>query len=307
MQFTFLEAQQSIDTTARKGIADTTLSAEDSSKTLNDLLSGLSSFEKKSYLLAGLSYLNNNVYMGRKDSATLPYVGFNLGYYFKSGFFIDGSVNYLADSSRRIDDVNLEAGYAFSAGNYTGEAVFTKYFYSSQSTNVKSNVKSSISYFNSYNLGFITPTLTAFLNFGTKIDVGATLGLEHTFYALDDNLDITPTFNANASTQNYYNNYYKTRSIKRKKTGTTVTASVTGAVLNASNFKILDYEASLPIDYVVGKFTFNVNPVYAFPVNPSVVQITTKRPNVTNVRTVTEKVTNTFFITIGVNYKFGKD
>ena len=178
-----------------------------------------SSIKKKSYFMAGLSYMNDNVYLGRKDSVVLPYLTFDLGYYFKSGFFIDGSVNYLASSSQdRIDAVNISGGYSFTSKKYSGEASVSKYFYSSQSTNIKSTVKSSVSYFNSYDFGFITPTLTAFLDFGNKTDVGGLFGLEHTFYGLDDKLDFTPTFTVNVSTLNFYNNYYKTRryTIKRE-------------------------------------------------------------------------------------------
>jgi hypothetical protein len=266
---------------------------------------------KKSYFMVGLSYLNNNVYLGRKDSTVLPYLTFNAGYYFKSGFFIDGSINYLASSAaNRIDAVDFDGGYSFTANNYSGQATVSKYFYSSQSTNVKSNVTTSVSYFNSYDLGFITPTFTAALNFGTKTDVAGTLGMEHTFFAMDDNLAITPAFTVNASTQNYYNNYYKTRryTIKRKnKTPQTGVAKITGVVENASDFKILDYEISLPIDYTTGKFSFNINPVYALPINPSKVQITTtKANNVSTTRVTTEKIENNFFITVGATYKFGK-
>lgn len=260
--------------------------------------------------MAGLSYLSDNVYLGRKDSVRLPYLTFNLGYYFKSGFFIDGSVNYLANSDSRVDGVNFDAGYSFTAGKYSGEASFSKYFYSNRSTNVKSAVKSSLSYFNSYDFGVITPTFTAFLNFGNKTDVGGILGIEHTFYALDDKIDFTPTFTANASTQNYYNNYYKTRryTIKRKnKAPVTGIANVTGVVEDASQLKVLDYEASLPIDYTAGKFTFSANPVYAFPVHPSIVQVTTTKANNTSTtRTNTEKIQNSFYITVGVTYKFKK-
>ncbi len=301
-----LAAQRATDSSAKAITTDTTLLPDDSLKAFNAILNDLyTADKKKSYLTAGISYLSNNVYLGRKDSATLPYLNFNLNYYFKSGFFIDGSANYLADSSSRIDVVNFDGGYSFTSGNYSGEAVFTKYFYNSQSTNVKSNVKSSISYFNSYDFGFIAPTFTTFLNFGTKTDVGATFGLEHAFYAIDDNLDITPTFNINGSTQNYYSNYYKTRSVKKKKK--VLTSSVTGIVLNASKFKILDYEASLPVNYITGKFTFSADPVYAIPVHPSVVEVITKSlAGVTTTKYVTEKLKNTFFITLGVTYKFGK-
>lgn len=312
-----LKAQQVTDSSAHplpgdSTFADTLHKAADSAQAANPIhaVDSVPGTKKKSYAMAGLNYLNDNVYLGRKDSVRLPYVTFNIGYYFKSGFFIDGSVNYLASSDSRIDAVNFDAGYSFTANKYSGEATFSKYFYSSQSTNVKSTVKSSLSYFNSYDFGFITPTFTASLNFGNKTDVGGTLGLEHTFYALNDNFDITPTFTANASTQNYYNNYYKTKryTIKRKnKAPVTGVASVTGIVENASELKVLDYEASLPVDYVAGKFTFSANPVYAFPINPSIVQVTTTKANNTSTTRInTEKINNTFFLTVGVTYKFKK-
>jgi len=314
---TFLKAQQAADSSGHTSLADSTMAdtlykAPDPAQALDTIqrVDLSPAAKKKTYLVAEISYMNDNVYLGRKDSARLPYLTFDLGYHFKSGFFVDASLNYLASSDSRIEAVNFEGGYSFTSNKYSGEATFSKYFYSSKSTNVKSGVKSSLSYFNSYDFGFITPTFTAFLNFGGKTDVGGTLGLEHTFYALDDRLNITPAFAANGSTQNYYNNYYKTRryTIKRKnKPPATGVANITGQVENASQFKLLDYEASLPIDYEAGKFTFSANPVYAFPVNPSIVQVTTTRANNTSTtRFNTEKTENTFFITLGVSYKFGK-
>lgn len=311
-----LLAQQVGDSSGRRTL-DSTLSATSSAAA--DSIPAVDSartpdstslHKKKSYAMAGLSYLNDNVYLGRKDTVRLPYLTFTIAYYHKSGFFIDGDVNYLASSDSRIDAVDFDAGYSFTANKYSGEATFSKYFYSSQSTNVKSAVKSSLSYFNSYDFGCIMPTFTAFLNFANKTDIGGILGLEHTFYAIDDKLDITPTFTANASTQNYYNNYYKTRryTIKRKKKApVTGVASITGVVENASDLKVLDYEASIPVDFQVGKFTFSANPVYAFPVNPSLVQVTTiKANNTSTTRVNTEKIKNTFFVTLGLTYKFKK-
>ena len=84
-------------------------------------------------------------------------------------------------------------------------------------------------------------------------------------------------------------------------------AKITGTVENAAQFKILDYEASLPVNYLLGKFTFSANPVYAFPVNPSIVQVvTTRTNNMSTTRYHTEKNENTFFITVGFSYKFEK-
>ena len=267
--------------------------------------------KKKSYLTAGISYLNDNVYLGRKDSVKIPYITPDIAYYFKSGFYMEGSLSYVSSSSQsRIDAVAFSGGYAFTANNYSGDVTASKFFYSSQSTSVKSDVKSSLAYYNSYDFGFISPTVTATLNFGTKTDIAGEFGLEHTFSALNENLSITPTFVANASTQNYYSNYYKKRkySIKRKgKTPTPGIANVSGIVENASTFKLLDYEASLPLEYETGKFTFSFTPVYAIPVHPSVVDITTVKENGNSTtKQSIEKIANTFFGTVGMVYKFGK-
>lgn len=266
---------------------------------------------EKSYFKAGLSYMNDNVYLGRKDSVALPYITPLFGYYHKSGLFVEGSVGYLKSASQsRIDVVSLEGGYTFSAGNYDGEITASKFFYSSQSTSVKSDVKSSLAYFNEFDFGFITPTFTATLNFGNKTDIGGQFGLEHTFYAIDDKMDFTPTFTGNASTQNYYNNYYKNRryTIKRKgKPPVAGIAAVSGTLLDASSFKVLDYEISLPINYKLGKFTFNFAPVYAIPVHPAQVEVTTTLANNSSSTKIhTEKIENDFFGTIGFTYKFGK-
>ena len=91
----------------------------------------------KSYGKLTLNYLTNSVYNGRQDSLKTPYLTPTLGYYAKSGFFADGSFSYLTRSgANRIDLATLEMGYDFSAGNFDGEVVGSKYFYNSASTKI---------------------------------------------------------------------------------------------------------------------------------------------------------------------------
>jgi hypothetical protein len=117
-----------------------------------------------------------------------------------------------------------------------------------------------------------------------------------------EKLEITPTVVANAATQNYYSSYYKARKYnpKRKtKLLPTGVASISGEVLNASSFKVLDSELSLPIHYETGKCTFGFIPTYALPVHPAEVVITTTLNNGTSTtRTATEKLSNSFFGTL---------
>jgi hypothetical protein len=127
---------------------------------------------------------------------------------------------------------------------------------------------------------------------------------------LEGKLDITPTFMANASTQNYYNDYYKKRryTIKSKtQPPQTGIASITGTVIDASTFKILDFEPSLPINYRIGKCTINFTPTYAIPVHPANIAVQSVRQNGTVInRSKTENIENSFFWTVGVTFLFPK-
>ena len=264
---------------------------------------------KKSHFETSLNYQSNDVYLGRKDSSVLPYFIPEFSYYHKSGIFISASLYYLKNqTSSRIDLVTIDAGYHFNTGNYDGQLTITKYFYNSQSTSVTSEISASAEYQSGYDFGFMKTTFTGTLNLGNKPDFAGLLGLEHRFSLIENKLDITPTFAVAASTQNYYSDYYKSRryTIKRK-TGTTQTATenISGTVVNASSFKILDYEPNMPIEYTIGKCVISFIPTYSIPVNPALVDIQTTKANGTIVnRTKTEQLENTFYWTLGISILF---
>ena len=263
--------------------------------------------KSKSYFSASLSFLSNSVYNGRKDSANTPYITPMIGYYDKSGFFIDGSLSYLAKSgSGRIDLFNIEAGYDFNVGNFDGEVVASKPFYNSSSTNVKSQITGSLFASGGYDFTYIKPTFEAGINFGTKSDYVFSFGLEHTFYAAADKLQFTPGFLGNGSTQNYYGSYYNKRKVGGKKKNAGVIYDVTAGVEDASKFKMLDYEFSLPIIYIYKKLSFSFTPVYVLPVNPAliIVQLKPQNGGATITRTSNETLSNSFYFSLGVTYKF---
>ena len=258
---------------------------------------------KKSYVGLALSYVNDNIYLGRKDSLRVPYLSPKIGYYHKSGVFVEIETGFNTSSANSgLDLVTLAAGYAFESGNYDAQFTASKFSYSSSSASVKSEIKGSIEYINGYDFGFIKPTLQGDINFGSRTDYALAFGLEHSFYAAGEKLEITLTAVTNAATQNYYSSYYKVRKYnpKRKtKLLPTGVASISGEVLDASSFKILDTELSLPIHYQTGKCTFGFIPTYALPVHPAQVVITTTLNNGTNnTRTATEKLSNSFFGTL---------
>ena len=263
---------------------------------------------KKSYWQGGLSYLSDNVYLGRKDSMKIPYVMPTIGYYHKSGLYAAATLGYaILPGNSYIDMVSLEAGYMLTKGNFDGQLAVSKFYYSSKSFSVRSEIQESIVADAAYDLHFIKPTFEATFNFGNQTDYVMTCELQHTFYMAADAVDITPTVTMNSGTQNYYDSYYSKRKYSRtRKSGTVVNGTITATVIDPSAYKVLDYEASLPVNYTLGKFTVNFTPTLAIPVNPAQVTRATKPAGggtTTKVATL-EKLNNSFYWNLGFLVKF---
>ncbi|HSZ86592.1 MAG TPA: hypothetical protein VK787_11205 [Puia sp.] len=284
-------------------------------KEMDSVFNDAGFFKPKSFWLANINYLSNNVYLGRKDSVPSPYFTASVGYYDKSGFFVNASASYLTKPGQeRIDLATIDGGYSLIKTKFEGLITISKYIFSSESYNVRSEIEGSANIFVAYDFGFIKPTLQGTLNFGDNTDFAAGLGLEHTFYAAQKNLTITPTFDANASTQNYYNNYYKIRrySVRRpilkavRLQRLLNEISISGYVENPGEFKILDYEWSIPVTYSVKRFTFSFSPSYTVPTNAAVVDVTivSARLGTRTKERGKEQLTNSFFFITGVSYSF---
>jgi hypothetical protein len=264
---------------------------------------------KTSYWLAAVTYLSDNVYMGRRDSVKIPYITPSLGYYDKSGLYVNGSVSYLpTPGSNRIDLVTLEGGYSFILNNLDAQISASKYFFSPQSTNVRSEIKESVSAEAAYDLQIVKPTVQTMVNFGLRTDFALGVGLEHSFYAFDEDLEITPGFVVNSSTQNYYDAYYNLRRYngkrKRKTTGVSY-YDISADVSNASKFQLLDYELALPINYTFHKFTINFTPTLAVPVNPAhIIYTITPSTGSPYKRKFNEKLSNDLYFQTGISFLF---
>jgi hypothetical protein len=256
-----------------------------------------------------LEYASNSVYNGRKDSLATPYLTPTLGYFAASGFFVEGSASYLTRAGAgRIDLFALDAGYDFSIHGVDVEIGANRSFYNSQSTNVKSEVQGSLTASAAYDFGFIRPTLGGGIDFGTSSDYLASLGLEHSFQMMDDQLEIVPTFLTNASTQNFYGNYYSKRKYGKlkRKNGSGIYYDISADLSEASAFKILDYEWSLPINYTINNFTLSFTPTYVMATNPATVTVHIK-PSIGSAvisKTFTEKLSNTFYGQFQVSFRF---
>src|SRR5258708_3220360 len=129
--------------------------------------------EKKSHWIAELAYQSNDVYLGRRDSISVPYVTPSIGYHDRSGLFLAGSFSYLPKAGMsRIDVVTIEGGWSYTSDGLSAEVSAAKDFYSDQSYAVNSERKGRDSARVSYDLDFIEPSVDLGASFSDMADVG---------------------------------------------------------------------------------------------------------------------------------------
>jgi hypothetical protein len=264
----------------------------------------------RSHLQLNLVYESNDVYNGRSDSSRLPLITPKISYLFKSGFAIDLSVGYnTREPSPQVNQYTLDGSYSFNPGNYSGEVTASAFVYSKLSGSTTAEQRGSLAYNSGYDFGFIQPSLNLTWTLtSTAPDYQVTFALDHEFDFFNSKLSVDPTATMNAGTQNAYNAYYKNRRFDIPRPGQpplTEYLTITGEVLNSSEFQILDYELSAPVNYTAGKWVFNFTPTYAFPVHPAQVKITAELTNHTIVsRTFTQNLPNIYYYQLGVTYSF---
>lgn len=218
-----------------------------------------------SYFKISMDYLSNAVYLGRKDSASIPYLTPFIGYYNRSGLFAEASLSLIPKAGSGIDVFAIDGGYDFHTRNkkLTGELLAAKYFFTDSSKSVRSEVKGEADASLAYNFGAVSINGGVGVLFTSPADLVLDAGLSHEFdFGSDNEWSVTPTFLTNIGSLNFYKNFYKNRKLKKKRGVRTVT--VTGK----NNFSMLDYEFSLPISYSINKWSLLISPYYTVPVNP---------------------------------------
>lgn len=269
------------------------------------------SVARKSYFKAGANYLSNAVYSGRKDSSVVSYLSPTIGYYNKSGFYADGSMSFLANSSDAgsIDEILLEAGYEFNIkDNFDAGLYVSKYFYNNSSYSVTSELQGGIGGYFTYSPGFISLGGGADVLFSTGTDLTINGNLSHGFsFGSDSKLwSVTPTAEVNAGTQSFYRAYYKNRKFSFTSSGTkgkghnsvkgTSGSSKTISFLQSNRFSILDYELSVPIGYDAKSWGLFMTPTLALPENPATYEVDGVAQ--------TETLSTSFFVKAGIYFKF---
>jgi hypothetical protein len=274
---------------------------------------------KKSYFKAGMGYVSNAVYSGRKDSSVVSYIKPSIAYVNRSGFSLGAEMSVLANSTDagRVDEIALEAGYDYTKGNFDAGAYASKYFYSEGSYAVASELEANAGAYFSYDADFLKFGAGGDFLISTSSDVNVYFNISHPFgIGADSNkLTISPTAQITAGTQNFYRAYYQNRkfsfntsttngsggsSVHSKGhhtgTGTAAGSSKTLTFLSQNRFDVLDYEASVPVEYEHKRWGFHATPVLAVPVNPMTYTIDGVLQK--------ESLTTSFFIEAGVYLKF---
>jgi len=274
---------------------------------------------KPSYFKIGGAAKSNSVWLGRKDTAAIPYISPYIGYSHKSGFYTDLSVSYLPKSPSRIDVMTVEAGYwkqitkHFSFDAYAGG-----YFYNALSKSVQSSTSGSAS----VGLGYDLPKICSFSGsvgsaISSKPDLSASFGAEHSIDISNKKSEasITPSFVINAGTQRWFEEgtaYIKTKNGGKGRgsgnssgsngsgsngsgnSGGSTTTMVTTTKSNSA-FHVLDYEISIPVKGESKHFGWNVTPYYSIPVNAAILESGTT--------VVRETLSNSFYISADIYWK----
>lgn len=270
---------------------------------------------KESYLSLGINYINDAVYLGRKDSITAPYLYPTIMYYNKSGFYATGSLSYLTKSDEsRVDMFLGSVGYDFTSQKFSGDISFTKYIFNTDSYNVISEVEADITAalkydFDLFNIGL---SLTSFFNKNGKSDVFVSSEISHDFITTSRDFQISPTIGVFFGSQNFYEEYYiYNRYGSERTTGsgqgsgqgsggsttTTTTTTTTTLVLEESEkFGLMAIEFSVPIWYINKPVIISFLPTLVVPQNPATLTVDSE--------VYKEDLETTFYWIAGISYRF---
>lgn len=273
--------------------------------TIGDLKS-----EKKASIKFGVNYLSNSVYLGRADTVKTPIIEPEIKYTFKSGIYLSGNLEYIPNRvSNKLDAGEIAGGYDFDINDdCSGGISFTKLFYNATSTQIGSSISSTINGNLDYDIaGIITPSISIDYNtlkqgFGNDVLINA--GLAHDFakediFSSNDIGLISPTVTINAGTQNFYDAFLTLKKYKLTKAGKAKEAAAQKLIdaqdAKLSEFKVLDYEFSAPVEYKSGPVIFSFIPTYAIAENKLPPRITKSLAGTTS---------GLFYFEVGVSFKF---
>ena len=273
-----------------------------------------SKMEDPSYVSIAVNFMNDAVYLGRKDSISAPYLYPSITYFNKTGLYATGSFSFLTKSyESRIDLFLGTIGYEINSNKFSGDISFTKYVFNTDSYNVISEVEADLTAtlgydFDVFNLNL---SLTNFFNKNSSSDIFLSSEISHDFVSTDRKFQISPTMGIFLGSQNFYKEYYiYNRFGSERSTGTgqgagqgtggtadPIETTTTTVVLEESEkFDLMAVEFSIPIWYMAKPFTVSFLPVLVVPQNPATLTVDSA--------IYEEDLENTFYWMVGLSYRF---
>lgn len=267
---------------------------------------------KKSHLKLGVSYSNNNVFLGRVDTVTTPSISPKISYTLKSGFYLSGQIDFITNrTNNKLDGGNIELGYDYTEDdNLEWGASFTKLFFNSTSTQVAASLSSTANAYIDYDIAdIITPAINLSYNFvkgGGNGDLLLSPSISHDFliesiFGDDDKVLISPQAGFNAGSQNFYSEYL-VRKGKINRKG--VNAAYNTYNDDLGSFALLDYELTAPIVYISGNFTFSFTPTMAFAQNALPTNTAAEKLITDQIEKSQPFKTSVFYFEVGITLKF---
>jgi len=245
-------------------------------------------------ILTGPIFAPELHYYGRTDSlqsnALLPTAYFEFD---SIGVYASATSVFISDKSQTLTYAGTitEAGYKFGqkVKGFGGSVYGNKFFYNNTSQLPQSALKEQVGINLSYLDKYVNFTASGSLAFSNTTDGFVSLGINHIFKKIKGkNIYLaTPTFVANAGTQNFNSARYQTAVLP---------ITVPQELISSSRrFTILDYELSVPLIYARNHFFFIATPSYILPVNVITVA---GHPE------LSEKASNLFYVNLTVLYSF---
>jgi hypothetical protein len=251
-------------------------------------------YEHASFFMAGMNYLSDNVYLGRKDSVAIPYYSPYIGYRFQNGISMKATTSFTTTNMLHMDLLTLEAGYDHDFGEHFNTGVnVEKFVYNENTVSIRGNTQSCIGFDGQFSNDYVQPTATFDINFNkSTTDYVGGLAIDHDFAIAGNTLHILPTFTAFYGTQNYYDEYFTTRVTKKNKK-----LKVAHIINNPEQFVPLDYEISCKATWFYKNWLFTMRPIYAIPLSPSTISLPNKPP-------IKEKLSNTLYVELDICYRY---
>jgi hypothetical protein len=253
---------------------------------------------KELFVNAGLQYLSNLTYAGRRDESSVPVLLPSVTLVSKRGFFVS-AIGYfdLNGSKSGTEGLSVTPGYvfAFDAKRYYGGNVSaTKYFITKSSPIILSSFNATLDgqlYANPDDIVKFTAGISYRFNKNNSNDVVNTAELSKEIFALKTGADkksglkVTPTATLYAGTQSFYQTYYTesqvTRSIEQPQQQTPINilfpsqpkqTIITQTVTQQNQrevrqYKLLAFSGSLPLTYTINKWQILFTPYLIKPFN----------------------------------------